>query len=824
MKRVFFAIALTLVWVSQAAAQFAAFQAANGVGATLALPASNNVTTNWQMAGLLSVGGIPTGRPQCGLTINPTGITPPLAGDDILTINAAIAACPSGQKVVLAGNTFQADQSESIIIQKDVTLTGSGSNVGSCGTGIFCWPTVINFRNGLLPWTGGECGVNTGSVVACNNGPGAVVFWSPGAANRFDFGLGGSLGHCGLQASAIGCGTQLDADAAQGATTIQVHTTTGLSVGQIIMIDEATGAKFQNDPVGPNLYGQVWAAPDWQNTSPSPATGRVQWAKFASCVAPYCDTSGFPYVAPGTIQSQYDRATTEMHKITAFANNSNCPGVGCTVTFDSPLMVAYRVSGMTTFTGSIASTTLTTTGDNCTLAAGQIVDDAAHVTLDGTYVTAINSCSAGAGNYTVNLSQTVTSRAMIGGAHQAHLYWSTNSSGTPISFLQNAGIENLTINRAQSGGINYQFCYGCWGQGVEIVNWGGGLGTSGGAVNFNQTFRSQLQFSFLNNCGNSVNAGGEYPIGLQNMSSENLIVDDIVIKCGKGMVGKSGGGNVVAYVYQDMQFYDAYSGIGDWFADNGVNGAHWGGTHHDLFEGNFSPNLDGDDIHGNSVYHVFLRNWGTGLRSDFFDPSCPTQCTTAVSDKSPFAGGTSFTTQGGKGWSCPSMPASCVTNGTGFLRAAGPMIHMLWHAYLGNVLGTPSITTAANNWTYRGSEATNIAIWASGWNSDAAHASVMDPNLDGTNSPQFLFKNCNYDYVSAAIVDCASGFTSTIPNSLYLPSSGASPPSWWPSGTTTYPFPWVTASSGTKIQSNSLAGSALPAKARYDAGTPFVQP
>ena len=783
------------------------------------IPTANDVFPNWWRSGLAVIGGIPTRSTQCGSTITPSGLTPPVANDDAALINAAITACTAGQVVLLSGATFHLDQSETIIVNKGVTLRGSGTcNNGSTP---YC-PTVINVDNGLLPWTGGQCGLNTSSEVACNNGPGAIVMWAPNAGNRFDFNWGGSLGHCNLIGSGIACGTQLDADAAKGDTTIQVHTTTGLSVGQWIKIDEATGANYQTDPVGPNLYGNVWAAPDTFNTSPDPATGRVQWAKYVTCGGnPFCDTTGFPYNAPGTIETLYDRPTTEIHVISAIGAGP-CPGTSCTVTFDDPLMIAYRVSGMTTFTGSIASTTLTTSGDNCTVAAGQIVDDATHTISDGTYITAINSCSGGAGNYTVNHSQTVASETMIGGAHQAHVYWSTNASGTTMAFLQQASVENLTVNRAQAGGINITMCAYCWMKNVEVVNWGGGIGASGGAFNFNDSARVQLDTSYANNAGNSVNNGAEYPLGMQGASTELLIVNNIIVQGGKGMVGKSGGGNVVAYNYQDMTFYDAFSGIGDWFIDMGTNGSHWVGTHHYLFEGNWADNLDHDDTHGNAVYHVHFRNWSTALRSDFVDPSIPnqaTQCggTCLISDKTPKGG--SFA-NGGSGWFCATS-TTCVANGTGPLRAAGPMLHLYWFAYVGNVLGTPSVTTAGNGFQYHTNGAVGIGIWLSGWNSDASHETVTDPNLNGTNNPQFLFKNGNYDYVTASISDWAAGYSQTLTNSFYLFSA---PSFFSPGASCTYVWPWVTPTSSPKVQSNSCAGSGLPAKARFDAGTPFVQP
>src|SRR2546429_8694317 len=90
------------------------------------------------------------------------------------------------------------------------------------------------------------------------------------------------------------------------------------------------------------------------------------------------------------------------------------------------------------------------------------------------------------------------------------------------------------------------------------------------------------------------------------------------------MVGRScGGGNVVAYNYQDDTFYQA-NVIGNYWIDMGVNGSHYVGCHHTLFEGNFGDNCDNDETHGNAVYHTFYRNWCTGLRTAFNDPSFTT--------------------------------------------------------------------------------------------------------------------------------------------------------------------------------------------------------
>lgn len=846
-------------------------------------PTFNDASANWKNAGLAVIGGIPTRSTVCA-TVTPSGVTPPGSGDDATRWAMAVAACTTAGQVLQVNGMLQIAMSElPLSITSSITLRG----VGSCTNGAspYC-PSGVTVYDGAISWSGGLCGHSkiaissgtyntstfvitittatahpfsvgqqvvlssltgtgafasldgswtalsgtTGSTIVlagpnpsagaatitggsatpgCLNVP-TTQFQPDAAANQFDFGFTGQLGSCSIISSAIGCGTQFDADAAKGDTTIQVHSTTGFSVGQWVMIDEASGAQFVNDPVGPNIYGQVWASPDWLNTSGTPATGRVAWPKYGNGTGDM-GPGQYPYNSPGTIQSMYDRATTEIHLITAVANNSNCPGVGCTITFDDPLMVAFRRSGNYTFTtGTFAGTTFTTTGDSCQMQVAGIIADASGTgaaVLDGTYVTAVNSCSGGVGNYTVNLSQTVTARAMIGLAHQAHIYIPARQNGTPMAFLTQAGIENLSIVNPQAGGINFQYCAYCWRYGVEVVGW------VGGAFNDTYTARIQTQFSLSNHCAVSTNNGAEYPYGFQDSATESLFEDSIVLMCGKGMVGKAASGIVVAYVYADMTMYDIFSLIGNYWLDFDINCSHWSGTHDCLFEGNWGNNCDNDNTHGNDVYMTFLRNNCTGLRTNFTDPSMVANGNSANAAVSDFSGIGWETTSG-----LPGMADS-----PAFLRAAGPMVHNYWHAYLGNVMGTASKTTTGNSWSSSGSFATNKVLWAPGWQSDSSQPSVVDPNLNnGLNT--FLFRNCNYDYVSASQADCATGYSHTFPNSLYLPSSGASPPSWWPSGSTTYPFPWIDASSGTPIKSNSIGGSGLPAKARWDAGTPFVQP
>jgi hypothetical protein len=94
----------------------------------------------------------------------------------------------------------------------------------------------------------------------------------------------------------------------------------------------------------------------------------------------------------------------------------------------------------------------------------------------------------------------------------------------------------------------------------------------------------------------------------------------------------------------------------------------------------------------------------------------------------------------------------------------------------------------------------------------------QDPYLDGV-SGSYIFINGNYDYLNNAVT--WQGSPVTLPNSFYL----ASKPAFF---TSSYPWPWVTPTGSEQVQTgpSGCGGtcSGLPAQARWQAGTPFVQP
>ena len=350
-----------------------------------------------------------------------------------------------------------------------------------------------------------------------------------------------------------------------------------------------------------------------------------------------------------------------------------------------------------------------------------------------------------------------------------------------------------------------EFCAYCWVKNVEVGDW------YSGGIDIEYSVRSEFNTIYVHHCWDSVNSGGEYPIALDDASTEILITNSITNFGGKGMVARAGGaGSVVSYSYVDDTMYDDNSGIGDYWIDMGVNASHYSGPHHVLFEGNWGDNLDNDDTHGNAMYITFFRNQGAGLRTPFTDPSL----NKAVNDYE------------GIGYACGGA-AGCSPNPPGPLRAAGPMAYNYWFGFVGNVLGTAMETTSANKWTYQG-DWSSSRIWMVGWNAGLPGATGQggeDPYVDGATA-SYIFRHGDYDYVNGSIADWTSGYSHTLPNSFYLSSQ---PSFFGASGThCTYPWPWVTPTGSSPIQSPSGSGcastDALPAKARYDAGTPFVQP
>jgi hypothetical protein len=686
------------------------------------LPAYNNVSANWQMAGMQSVGGIPNRTTICA-TLNTTG------GNDQAAIQAAIDNCPSGQVVQLGVGRFNIDINDTggrpLNIARGVTLRGC-TNASNCS----------------LSRETDSCSASSGTTQNATVGVGAnftgspycltVLFMTNGAT------VSGGPPTSPIQNPGVAMGltypvntgfntqTALTADAAQGATSVQVASTNGLAVGQIILIDELTNESFTPDPsvaTGGSSYPngeQIWAAPDWPNTTGastvngvSSATGRSAWqfhnptvtgddgTSLSSpgpiCWFNRCDNSGGTCNIQ-TGQNCADRNVAEIHKIAAISGN--------TVTFDDPLMIAYRQSG----------------GHNAVI------------------------------------SLPVT------------------------AFVQNAGLENLTIVGATNGGVVFNFCAYCWVKGVEISLW------YGGAVQTMYTFRTQLEQNMFHHNTWNYSSGAEYTLDMKNSTTELYAVNNIDVLGGKCMAERAAGaGTVIAYNYCDKAM-----GFPPSWQEMGVNGSHTSGSHHTLFEGNWTHNMDNDSTHGAHFYHTYFRNLSTSIRTPFMY-YIPGQSKSGytINDANNNVGAGNCDGHG---------------NGCGPIRAAGQQQYNYWHAFVGNVLGTSGVTTAGNGFVLSGSFPTNNStIWYLGW------FDVNPYRFDG-NVATRTFRHGNYDYFDNSIQWDPNTSNHTLPNSLYLTSA----PAFFSTGSG-YTWPWINPTGTPQFYT-------LPAKARFDAGTPFVQP
>ena len=332
--------------------------------------------------------------------------------------------------------------------------------------------------------------------------------------------------------------------------------------------------------------------------------------------------------------------------------------------------------------------------------------------------------------------------------------WSSSKTPTawwPLSTVQYSGVENLSLDLASSGlsdngsAVNIFNSANSWVSGVAILHGSrAGVWIMLGAHN---TIQNSYFYQTLDSASQS------YGIE-EDLATDNLVVNNIMQQVTAPLQGGSQFGNTFAYNYM-INHYQNQSANCMYPAEV----THDAGAEYNLWEGNFAEDMEADIVHGSAGLNTAYRNQFTGYE----------------------------------------LGKTCTTIGIFF----DP--YNRYENAVGNVIGTPGITTAYDDST-NPSQAANEEAMVFVLNQP--HGNIgADPLV-----AQTLLRWGNYDNVSGAARWCGnssnSGWSTTcrskseVPTGVSgypnaVPSFGdtaigqqpmtasfhySSAPSWWPTG------------------------------------------
>ena len=197
----------------------------------------------------------------------------------------------------------------------------------------------------------------------------------------------------------------------------------------------------------------------------------------------------------------------------------------------------------------------------------------------------------GAGPFTLTISPGLYG-ANWSSSHTPLAWW-------PLAMMQFAGIENMSIDNATGMGDNGETigifnASNCWVSGVALLHGGRAhVWIIQGAHN-----TVQNSYFYQTQDAQSQSYGVE-----EDLTSDNLIVNNIMQQVTAPVIGGSQYGNSIAYNYQINDFQTLSSSC-MFFS----NAAHDAAANYNLWEGNFAEGVEGDIVHGSSGVNTFFRN------------------------------------------------------------------------------------------------------------------------------------------------------------------------------------------------------------------------
>ena len=683
-------------------------------------------------------------------------------GEDVAQVTSAIAACTAGQFVNFATGTFMVVGPDFILLNKGITLRGAGA--GS---------TILFKTNGATPATVGVTG-----GVGPQEDP--IIIVGP---TQFSSGTD-PVDPTGTNIQAVNAATNLTADAVVGTNQVTVASTSGLSVGQFVILDQNSPSGWQVDTlIGNNPLSHTATV---TMTCATPSV--VSWATHNMAYGTAIQFSG------GTPCTGISAATN--YYITNDATfTAGCDAFfnGCTNgSFHLSDTQAHAIAGTNTINGT-GSSSGTITGamqgayqiwvegtSNYPLEWKkhnpwqQFVDDANNFVYPttpssiGDQYSRLNRPRNELKKITNITGNTLTFESTV-----SYPYLVANTAQiatmTPI-FTQQAGVEQMTFLAGDSSNVLFAWCAYCWGKNIESTQW------VGQGLRFFDCYRCELRASYSHTAANASPGGGAYAIAMDASSSECLIENNISVLTNKSIVARAAGmGCVVGYNYFDM----SYINYQEAWNEIGCNASHLAGPHIVLFEANYCQNMDSDNTHGTSNNISFFRNWGRGLRSTFVNP---------------FTGDT---------------VNDSTTPANGPMRVYGPQSYGTNMAMVCNVAGASG---AMSGWVFNQTnwQAGTQNIWMMGWDSEIS-GSPGSYTPDTTNT---IWRAGNWDWLNSQQTWQNGTNGQSFPASLYQSSK--------PAFMGASAWPWVDCTNGSTGTLSS--GSNLPAIARYYNGTPNVTP
>jgi len=397
-------------------------------------------------------------------------------------------------------------------------------------------------------------------------------------------------------------------------------------------------------------------------------------------------------------------------------------------------------------TGGVYICDSTTT--NCTLESsrggGRLIGGVSHSQSQVVYVTGITNI--GDGKYSVTITP---------GVHFNNIRSAKSPGAWWPGFVQNDGLENMTIDGAQLGDSSYfgtvsmYNCYQCWMQNVRSLYGGRNhiriYQSAQSVVRNNYFFQSMSHYSTS--------------YGIEPQESSGILVENNILQqlASPIMFGMATG-SVIGYNLSINNIYQAGPGVTTWAGSSSAG--HTPGSGMNLWEGNNLYGIWTDNFHGTTAAQTFFRNklsgWKSGILYGLFVIALRSQ-------------------------------------------------HRAFNA-VGNILGQPSVQStyeayATSSTTVANAAGANTSIYElgsvdysanfGGCNGSAVGSPGCDPLVRST-----LMRWGNYDTVTAGTrwdsgeaspgavayvnANFTSSYFSSLPRSLPASLYYSSRPGWWP--------------------------------------------